>query len=200
MHTNAQLNHSAAQYEYEQEMDSIALVLLSEAIIQPDTWWTKRSQKRYGRLKRKVVKVYPYAKAAGNVMQSVDAELQELCSNKDRRKFLKNAEEDLKIQFEGELKSLTMSEGVILIKLIDRETSDCSYELIQELKGNLSAFMWQSFARIFGQNLKSEYDPTGDDWPIEEIVRDIEYGYILVEAKPVIRNCSIQKEKAKEND
>jgi len=73
---------------------------------------------------------------------------------------------------------MTISEGIILIKLIDRETGDCSYELISELRGSFSAFMWQSLARLFGHNLKSEYDGEGDDAAIEEIVGEIEMGII----------------------
>ena len=56
--------------------------------------------------------------------------------------------------------------------------------------------MWQSFARLFGQNLKSEYDPKGDDWAIEEIVKDIEYGYILVDTKSIVAQQTHQKEKS----
>lgn len=189
-------NVSASNSELISNQDSLTYVLLTEAVVQPNTWWTRRTKKRYGRLKKKVVKVYPYAKAAGDVMRSIDAELQSFDHKKDRKKFLKGAEDDLKTQFEGELKSLTMSEGIILIKLIDRETGNCSYELIQELKGSFSAFMWQSFARLFGQNLKSEYDPKGDDWAIEEIVKDIEYGYILVDTRSIDAQQTHRKEKS----
>ncbi|MGB1032411.1 MAG: DUF4294 domain-containing protein, partial [Flavobacteriales bacterium] len=126
--TQAQNPDLDIDHKKDQQTDTTAFVLLTEAIVKPESMWSRRSQKRYGRLKRKVVKVYPYAKAAGDIMKSVDAELRAMDHKKDRKKYLKAAEADLKTQFEGELKSLTMSEGVILIKLIDRETGDCSYE------------------------------------------------------------------------
>ena len=73
---------------------------------------------------------------------------------------------------------MTISEGRILIKLIDRETEHTSYELIKDLKGGLSAFFWQGIAKIFGNNLKDEYDPATEDRMIEEIIIFIEAGMI----------------------
>jgi len=73
---------------------------------------------------------------------------------------------------------MSVTDGKVLIKLIDRETQHVSYDLIQDLKGNVSAVFWQGVARIFGNNLKSEYDPQGEDWQIEQIVRRIELGLI----------------------
>ncbi|TFH22950.1 MAG: DUF4294 domain-containing protein, partial [Bacteroidia bacterium] len=73
---------------------------------------------------------------------------------------------------------LTVTQGIILVKLIDRETGRSSYLVIKELKGSITAFFWQGIARIFGNNLKAEYDPEGDDRVIEDIVRGIEAGFI----------------------
>jgi len=71
---------------------------------------------------------------------------------------------------------MTFSEGRILIKLVDRQTGKTSYELVQQLRGNLSAVLWQSVARVFSTSLKYEYDKDGDDKWIEEIVARIENG------------------------
>ena len=101
-------------------------------------------------------------------------------NEKERKAHVKATEAELKRAFEGQLKELTVKEGIILIKLIDRETGDSSYGLIQELKGSFSAFMWQSVARIFGHDLKDDYAPYGEDWPIEQICREIELGFIDV--------------------
>ena len=87
-------------------------------------------------------------------------------------------EADLKAEFEGELKKLTIKQGIILVKLIDRETGATSYDLIKSLRGSFSAFIWQSMARLFGSNLKLEYDPYGEDYMIEEIVQQLESGQI----------------------
>jgi hypothetical protein len=118
-------------------------------------------------------------------MQQYEAQLNEIESDNERKKFLKKAEKELMQQFEGELTNLTISEGMILIKLIDRETGDTSFQLIQELKGNFSAWMWQGLARLFGHNLKNDYDAEGDELIIEEVVRRIENGEIHVDKKQV---------------
>ena len=98
--------------------------------------------------------------------------------------FLDETEEEIfnyianiiKNDFEKDLKNFSVSQGKVFTKLIDRETGHSSYELIKELRGSLKAFFWQNFALLFGQNLKSEYDPNGEDVVIESIVRQIEEG------------------------
>ena len=149
--------------------------------IEKRTWKTKRAQKKFSRLKKKVVKVYPYAHLAGQKMEEYAKEMEGIDKEKDKKKFYKQIEKELKAEFEGELKKLTISEGRILIKLIDRETGDSSYELVKDLRGKFSAFFWQSLARIFGHNLKSEYDPKGEDREIEFIVQQIENGLITTD-------------------
>ena len=94
------------------------------------------------------------------------------------KKYYKKIEEELKKEFDGDIRKMSASQGRILIKLIDRETGDTSYEILQEFRGNVSAFFWQSFSRMFGQDLKSDYDPYGDDKDIESIVQLIEAGAI----------------------
>jgi len=85
-------------------------------------------------------------------------------------------EENLKKEFTEDLKNLTITQGRILIKLIDRETGKSSYTLIKELRGSFSAFMWQSLASLFNSSLKVEYDAEGEDKPIEDAIRLIESG------------------------
>jgi len=139
---------------------------------------SKRQQRQIDRLTRRVVKVYPYAKVAGDLMSEYDRQLATIKTEKERKEYLKIAEEELKQEFEGEITNMSVTEGLILIKLIDRETGNTSFELIKELKGSFNAFMWQTVARLFGSNLKQEYDPEGDDKMIEEIVQMIEDGEI----------------------
>ena len=89
---------------------------------------------------------------------------------------LKQAEEDIKSQFTDEIEDMTHFQGVICLKLIYRETGVTSYEIVKELRGSIRAVFWQTIARIFGNNLKVEYDPLGEDKAIEEIVQQIESG------------------------
>jgi hypothetical protein len=165
--------------------DTIPVVMLGSAVVSQSVAYNKKFQKRYNRLEPKIIKAYPYAEAAGQLMQQYEAQLNEIESDNERKKFLKKAEKELMQQFEGELTNLTISEGMILIKLIDRETGDTSFQLIQELKGNFSAWMWQGLARLFGHNLKNDYDAEGDELIIEEVVRRIENGEIHVDKKQV---------------
>jgi hypothetical protein len=87
-------------------------------------------------------------------------------------------ENELMEEFSDELKSLTITQGRLLIKLIDRETGNTSYELLRELRGSFSAFFWQTVARLFGSNLKTTFDAEGEDKLIDQIVVLIENGQI----------------------
>lgn len=135
-------------------------------------------KRKYRRLIRNVKKAYPYSKIAGEKLMKLDLELASIADEKDQKAHIKKAEEEIMGQFEKEVRKLTVTQGIILVKLIDRETGRSSYQVIKELKGSITAFFWQGIARIFGNNLKAEYDPGGADKVIEDIVRGIEAGFI----------------------
>ena len=137
---------------------------------------SKRLLRRTNRLIRYVKKVYPYAKIAGQKLQEYDSILRSVDTDSERRKIMRRAEKEIKEEYEGDLKQLTFTQGKILLKLIDRETGDTSYELVKDLRGGFTAFFYQTFARLFGLNLKVKYDPEGKDKKIEEIVQMIEAG------------------------
>ena len=137
---------------------------------------SEAKRRRFNRLKRDVKIVYPYAKLAGQKLRKYNEELVGIKSEAKRKRFMRKVESELKAEFGKELRNLTIRQGAILIRLVDRETGDTSYELVQELRGTFSAFFWQGLARLFGQNLKSQYDPDGDQKMIEEIVLLIEAG------------------------
>lgn len=137
---------------------------------------TKRAKQRYDRLVRNVRKTLPYARIAALKINEIEDSLQKLPTQKLRDKFIKESEKKLFNEFEKPLKHLSISQGRILIKLIDRETGNTSYQLIKTLKGNFSAFLWQGVARLFGSSLKSEYDAEGEDKNIEIIVNAIDSG------------------------
>jgi len=139
---------------------------------------TKREAKRNTRLIRNIKKVYPYAKLAGRKFQEFDTILRGVESEREKRKIMKVVEKEINDEYGGELKKLTISQGKILIKLIDRETGNTSFNLVKELRGGFMAFFYQSFARIFGYNLKIEYDPIGEDRNIETIIRMIDNGVL----------------------
>jgi hypothetical protein len=159
--------------------DTILLVELEEVRIYQRSDFEYLYQKRRNRrLVRNVKKAYPYAKIAGEKLGELDRELAKLDSEDDIKDHINEAEKEIMKQFEKDIKKLTVSQGIILVKLIDRETGRTSYQVIKDLKGGFTAFFWQGIARIFGNNLKAEYDPNGDDILIEDIVRGIEAGFI----------------------
>ncbi len=137
---------------------------------------TAEQLKQYYKLRRDVLRAYPYAKLAGMKLKEINANVEKIPKEKDRRKYIKETERQLKKEFEKDLKNLTVTQGKIWIKLIDRETGNTTYYLVKELRGSLQAFIWQGVAKIFGSNLKTNYDSTGNDKMIESIVRAIERG------------------------
>lgn len=152
--------------------------LMPFTFFSPKTFKNSRERKRYTKLIRNVKKVYPYARLAGIKYRKYGAQLAQLETESERKKMAKQLEEEIRDQFEGELRKLTISQGHILIKLIDRETSQSSYDVLKDFRGMFSAVFWQSFGRIFGYNLKTKYDPLGEDKEIEQIVTMIEMGVI----------------------
>jgi hypothetical protein len=136
----------------------------------------KRQQVKYTKLRRDVLKVWPYAKIAGEKFNQLEKELSMTNDQRVQKALVSKTEKEIKEKFEDELKNLTITQGKILIKLIDRQTGNTSYAVLQDLKGNLSAFFWQQLARLFGSNLKAHYDPINneEDIEIEKIIKSIE--------------------------
>jgi hypothetical protein len=159
--------------------DTIPSINLSTVyIVTPRKFKTKRQEIRYTRMVRYVKKVYPYAKLAGQKLQKYDSLLREAPNEKAKKKMMKLAEKEIRAEYEGKLRKFTIGQGKILVKLIYRETNNTSYELLKELRGSVSAILWQGVGRLFGYNLKVKYEPYGADYQIEQIVRLIDIGAI----------------------
>jgi len=133
---------------------------------------------KYRRLVRDVKKVYPYSLLAREVFFEVSSTVDSLDSKKQKRKYVKGKDKELQERYTEELKNLTITQGRILIKLIDRETGSTSYDVVKELRGSVSAFMWQQMARLFGSNLKTGFDADGEDKMIDRIIVMIENGQL----------------------
>jgi hypothetical protein len=159
--------------------DTIIHKNIQEIVVIPERKFeTRRDRRRYNRLVSKVKKVLPYAKLAGDMLQQYEPVYMELESEREKKKLMKDLEQQLLDQYKDEMKRMSISEGRILLKLIDREADRTSYTLIKEFRGGFSAFFWQGIARLFGSDLKSEYDPEGEDRVLEEIVTLVEVGYL----------------------
>ncbi len=139
----------------------------------------KRSElRKYDRLVTNIKRVYPYALMVRHRLEKVNDDLKNISSERERKEYLKKVEKDVFANYQGDIEQLTITQGRLLIKLIDRETRNTSYELIREYRGKFTAAFWQGIARIFGTNLKEEYDGYGDDVLIELIIRDVDAGLL----------------------
>ena len=162
------------------EGDTIYYVNLPEVDVMFIQNMMKKHPRRYDRLARNVKKVYPYAYGAREILYECELKLKQTDSESERKAMMEKAENELYEKYSAELMKLTFSQGNILLRLIDRETQKTSYNLVQELRGKFRAFFWQGFARIWGYNLKVEYDPINndEDKAIETIVQLIECGML----------------------
>lgn len=157
--------------------DTMPMIELSKVYVwAPKIFKNKREERKYNRLVRNVKKVYPYAKLAGEKLREYEDLLIAAETDRERKKLMRRAEKELKEEYGDDLRMMNFSQGHILIKLVDRETGNSTYSIVEELRGKFMAFFWQNFARIFGFNLKDEYDPEGRDKDIENIVLMIESG------------------------
>lgn len=136
----------------------------------------KSDFRKYERLINNLKKVYPYALIVRSRLARVDADMRNFNNEIDRKEYLKKVEKDVFAEYEGAIRDMTITQGRLLIKLIDRETLNTSYTLIKDYRGKIAAAFWQGIARIFGTNLKEEYDPYGEDALIESIILEIDAG------------------------
>ncbi len=156
--------------------DTIPSIRFQDVYVYADyVYKNKKQYEVWTRTKYNVKKVYPYAILAAAKLKEYNT-IMEKMDEKTRKAYLKVVEKQLKAEFEEPLKNLSMTQGKILLKLIDRETGNTSYTLVKDLRGDFQAFMWQSLARLFGSNMKDEYDPTGEDIMIERAIKLIEAG------------------------
>lgn len=134
---------------------------------------------KWTRLRNAVYVTYPYARRAGAVINSINKQLENVTDKGARKDYIKSREKELKKEFTDPLSNLSVYQGKILMKLINRETGNNCYELIKEYKGGLTARFYQTVAFFFNSNLKQPYDKDGDDAEIEKIVAEVQrmYGY-----------------------
>lgn len=162
--------------EVEREGVTMPEIEIKEVTINARPSRARRSEfRQYERLVANIKKVYPYALMVRLKLSQVNEELINI-PDKDRKKYLKDVEKNVFGEYEDDIRDMTITQGRILIKLIDRETQNTSYMLIREYRGKFSAAFWQGIARFFGTNLKEEYDPYGEDALIEAIIKEIDAG------------------------
>jgi len=159
--------------------DTLIFKKIKEVWVFPEKKFkNKRQYRRYSRYVQKVKKVYPLAVKARVLLKKYEPEYVALEKQRDRRKLMKRLEKELLSEHKEELKKWSISDGRILLKLINRETERTPYSLIKDFRGDVSAVFWQGIARLFRNNLKAGYDPEDEDRILEEIVTLIELGYL----------------------
>ncbi len=146
---------------------------------------SKDEKKDYYRLRRKVLKVYPYALEASDLFVEVTSKYQEISKRRKRRKYTRKKERWVKEVFSAQLKKLTRSEGRVLIKLINRNTQITTHELIKTYRGGFTAFFWQRMAKFYDSDLKMVYSPETDreDQLIEMIIQKAIRANLIEESK-----------------
>lgn len=134
------------------------------------TYTSKRKQRKYDKMVHNVVKTYPLALEVKAILVETYLYLQTLPDDKAKERHIEQVEKGVWNQYLPIMKGLTLSQGKMLIKLIDRECNQTGYELINAFMGGFKANFYQVFASLFGATLKKEYDPLGEDADIEEII------------------------------
>lgn len=135
---------------------------------------TPLDKAKFNRLRYNVLKVLPYARYAGQRYRKLERDLALTNDRKTQKELVKGCEKEIKNLFNSKIKDMTINQGEILIKLIDRETGTSSFKLVKEIQGTLPAFFMQSLARLFGHNLKAEYDAE-EERDIETIIYQAGY-------------------------
>ncbi len=154
--------------------DTVPWAVLDEVMVGDKPVFTSaEARKKYYQLKRKVIKVYPYAVTAGNKLDSLNLKLDGLKNNRQRNKAIKDYQDYLEKRFEPELRKLTRSEGQVLAKLIQRETGMTVFQLIREYRNTLTAWTWAATGAWYDISIREKYDPSAneDDKLVEAILR-----------------------------
>lgn len=170
---------SGIHFGYVEDGDTVIFKNVKEVVVFPEREFkNKRQYRRYSKYVQKVKKVYPVAVEARVLLAKYEPMYSAAETQKERRKMMKSLEKELLDKHKDDLKKWSISDGRILIKLVDRETDRTAYSLIKDFRGDFSAAFWQGIARLFKNNLKSGYDPEEEDKVLEEIVTLIELGYL----------------------
>lgn len=136
-----------------------------------------REWRKYYRLVHNFSKAYPYALVARKLVIEADSTIAaDRLKGVKREKYISKVQKELFDVFEGQMRSLTVSQGALIMKLVDREVGKSSYNIIKGYKSGITAGFWQGIAKMFGSDLKAPYDPEGEDKAVEELVKIWEDG------------------------
>lgn len=159
--------------------EEIWVYLMPELPVYPPlVFKTEKERQKWNKMVNNIKKVLPLAQKVKRIISETYEVLELLPDKKSKDEHIKAVERDIKKQFTPEMKKLTFSQGKLLIKLVDRECNQSSYQIVQAFLGPTRAAFYQVFAWTFGASLKKEYRPEDDDRLVERIVQQIEVGQI----------------------
>lgn len=164
-------------------------ISLDEVILLHKLKFKNRDEyRRYYILKRKILKVYPYAKLAAERLETLNVRMEKLKTKREKRQYAKIIQRYIEDEFSEELKKLTRTEGQLLVKLIHRQTGTTAFQLIKQLRSGWRAFWFQNTARLFDISLKVEFDPMNvkEDYLIEDILERAFQAGRLERQKPAV--------------
>ena len=169
-------------------LPSYGIPLKEVVVFQPLRFKDREELNRYLILRRRVLRVYPYAKLAAERLTVLNERLDQINSKRGKKKYMKRLEDFVYKEFEDELKKLSKSQGKILIRLVHRQTGSTTYDLVKELRNGWKAFFYQTTASLFSLSLKEEYDPAEllEDYLIEDILQRAFADQYLIEQPPAV--------------
>jgi hypothetical protein len=172
-----EVEQDSTEYEYiiiEGDSIPITAINLDEVrLLHKLKFDSREDRKRYLILRRKTIKVYPYAKLAAERLNTLNVRLDKMKRKRDKKRYAKRIQKYIEGEFSEKLKKLTRTEGQILIKLIHRQTGNTTFELIKELRNGWRAFWFNNTARLFDISLKRKFDPMNEkeDYLIEDVLQ-----------------------------
>ncbi len=160
--------------------DTLAMLVFNPITIYPrERFRNKKEEEFYWKTVRDVKKTLPYAKLISKMLVDIDRDMAALPNDKARKKYMEDKEDELLETYKPILKKFTLSQGKMLIRLVDRQCDKTSYQLIKQFRGGFRAVFWQGFAKMFGANLKTTYDPNNeDDRIVERVITLVEAGQL----------------------
>ena len=141
------------------------------------TYAMRKRNEAMTRLRNAVYVTYPYARKAGMILNDMNVHLAKMNSESEKKDYVKSMEKQLKKEFTDPMEKLSVYQGMVLMKLINRQTGNNCYDIIKEYRGGFSARLWQTVAFFFGSSLKQPYDAQGEDHDVEIIVQEVERMY-----------------------
>jgi hypothetical protein len=174
------INDTIKTFSVVYEGDTIPAMLLEQVYVYAKLSPAQKiANAKYNRLRNAVYVTYPYARRAGAIMNDINDKLVGVTDKDLRKTYIKSREKELKKEFTTPLTNLSIYQGKVLMKLINRETGNNCYEIIKEFKGGLTARFYQTVAFFFDTNLKQSYDADTNDATIEKLVKEVQrmYGY-----------------------